>query len=75
MCLPFSIFRQSQTPSWKYDLVELILGFLGKLGMVVKWLIMAKADGAYRQGVLAAYLLHKPLTNRFLGVNGEQPLR
>ena len=54
MCLPFSIFRQSQTPSWKYDLVELILGFLGRLGMVVKWLIMAKADGAYRQGVLAA---------------------
>ena len=37
MCLPFAILHQFQPPSWNYDQVELILGSLGKLGLLGKW--------------------------------------
>ena len=67
MCLPFAIFSPL---SWNYDQVELVLGSLDKLGVVVvngKWPIRTEQSRSF------AYHLHKPLTNRFLLVNGKQP--
>ena len=47
MCIPFSVLRQFQPPSWNSNQVELVLGSLGKLGVVKLNREMENPNGTY----------------------------